>query len=302
MIRAERAGRQTCGVSPAGSESRSAAGSARSAAGSPGRSSSASSDGVPSLGDRLGGERRWHRRGGSRDGSIGGSGYGRRSASGSPDASRGSSAGIERLGRPVGPVVRRRLVRLGLREPALGGRLVEQDRSRDGGVERLDAAVHRDAHEQVAAAPDGGSQAAALAAHDDRDRSPQVGLSRRQRRVAVGAHDPQAAGVQVGERAGKIVHGSEPEVLDRTRRRLHGRRGQGRLAMGREDGAVDAGWPPRCAGACPRSAGPRASRGRGRGPARTARRLAPGPRRATPSGAAPRRARCPGGHRSRRRP
>ena len=50
-------------------------------------------------------------------------------------------------------------VRAGSGSRALGGRLVQQDRPRDGRVERLDPAVHRDPDQQVAAPADGRAEA-----------------------------------------------------------------------------------------------------------------------------------------------
>src|SRR6267142_3012478 len=44
---------------------------------------------------------------------------------------------------------------------ALAERLEQEDRARNGGVERTDRAAHRDADEQVAPAPDRGAQAVA---------------------------------------------------------------------------------------------------------------------------------------------
>src|SRR6266446_1027617 len=66
---------------------------------------------------------------------------------------------------------------------ALAERLEEQDGARDGGVQRADRALHRDADEQVATAPDGGAKAMALAAHHDRRRSAEVRLAGTQRRL-----------------------------------------------------------------------------------------------------------------------
>ena len=158
---------------------------------------------------------------------------------------------------------------------ALGDRLEQQDRAGDCGVERPDPTLHRDPHEQVAAAADRRSQALTLAADDDRQRSAQVRLARGQRRVGLGSGDPQAVGVQVGQGARQVVDRAQEEMLgrsgrclDRGRRRAAPAAGSGRRRRGRRP-------PRRCEAGCRRSADPRANRGR----ARTAARRAPRPGR-----------------------
>ena len=85
-------------------------------------------------------------------------------------AARTSSARARRRGPGSGAA---RGVRLGVARP--GSRWPRTSNSRiepgDGGVQRADRAAHRDAHEQVAPAPDRRAQAVALAADDDRDRA-----------------------------------------------------------------------------------------------------------------------------------
>ena len=140
-------------------------------------------------------------------------------------SSRRSSAlgaGCRPAGSVGGRIARRgrRLARPGCGSTvgiALGDRLEQQDGTGHGGVERPDRAAHRDPHEQVAAASDGGPEALALAADDDRERAAQVRLAGRQRRVRLGAGDPQAVAVQVGERARQVVDRAEQEVLDGAR-------------------------------------------------------------------------------------
>ena len=63
-----------------------------------------------------------------------------------------------------------------------------------------------------------------LAADDDGDRPAQVRLAGGERRLGLGPDDPQAAQVQVGQRAGQIVDGSEEQVLRRAGRCLDRRR------------------------------------------------------------------------------
>ena len=187
-------------------------------------------------------------------------------------------------------------------EPPLGGCLVQQDRTRDGRVERVDPAMHRDPDQQVAAAPDGRPKALALAADDDRDRAAQVRLTGGQRRVTVGAHDAQAPTVEIGERARQVVHRGEPEMLDRPGRGLDGGGREGRLVPGRKHGAVGAGrlggaqQRPDVLGVLQRDPA------RAPAAARPAPRPGPGCRPARPNGGAPRRARSPGDRRTRPRP
>ncbi len=95
----------------------------------------------------------------------------------------------------------------GFRRSSLRSRLVEQDRARDGRVERLDpACVHGNPDEQVTAPANRWSKTAAFAPDDnDRDRTSQVSFAGGQRGTPISADDPQAADVQIGQRAGKIV-------------------------------------------------------------------------------------------------
>ena len=99
------------------------------------------------------------------------------------------------VGRP--PTRRRRWARSlgrGTRSRvALAERLEQEDRARDGGIERPDRAAHRDADEQVAPATDRGAQAVALAPDDDRRRPPEVCLAGAEAGLAICAYDAQAA-------------------------------------------------------------------------------------------------------------
>ena len=81
---------------------------------------------------------------------------------------------------------------------ALGDRLEQQDRARDGGVERADRAPHRDPHEQVAAPAHGRPEALALAADDDRQRAAQVASGGRS-----AAHRPRRRRSRRPRRAGR---------------------------------------------------------------------------------------------------
>ena len=180
-----------------------------------------------------------------------------------------------------------------------GRRLEEQDRAGDRRVQRPDDAAHRDPHEQVAATADRRAEPLPLAPDDDRDRAAQVGLAGRQRGVRLGPDDPQPADVQVGQRARQVVDGRQQQVLDGAGRGLDRRRGQRRLAMGREDDAVDA----RGLGAAQQRPDvlrvlERVEHEHER-PARRARSPGRGSRRRRRTGAARRRGRCPGGRRSR---
>ena len=51
----------------------------------------------------------------------------------------------------------------------------------------------------------------------------------------------QATDPEVRQGPGQVIDGTQEEMLDRSRRRLHGRRAEWRLTVGREDHAVDAG-------------------------------------------------------------
>src|SRR5689334_9914211 len=70
---------------------------------------------------------------------------------------------------------------------ALAEGLEEEDGAGHGRVERADGAPHRDADEEVAAAPDRRAEPMALAADHDPDRAAQVRLARAERGLAVGA-------------------------------------------------------------------------------------------------------------------
>ena len=59
--------------------------------------------------------------------------------------------------------------------------------------------------------------------------------------LEVGAGDPHASGVQVGERCWQVVHRTEQQMLDGPGRGLDGRWTERRLAMCREQDAVDTG-------------------------------------------------------------
>ena len=77
---------------------------------------------------------------------------------------------------------------------ALGNGLEQEDRARDGGVERPDRTAHRDPHEGVASAAHSRAETLALAADDQCERSTKVRLASGQRRVLLGSTDAQAAG------------------------------------------------------------------------------------------------------------
>ena len=83
---------------------------------------------------------------------------------------------------------------------ALGNGLEQEDRPRDGGVERADRTAHRDPHEDVAAAAHGRAEALTLAADDDRERAPEVGLPGGQR---ASSSAPRSAGHGCGGRPGR---------------------------------------------------------------------------------------------------
>ena len=87
-----------------------------------------------------------------------------------------------------------------------------------------------------------GDEALALAADDDRERPAQVRLAGGERRVGLGARRPAGRGRGGPTRApGQVVDGAQEQVLDGARRGLDRGRAQRRLAVGREDDAVDAG-------------------------------------------------------------
>ena len=124
---------------------------------------------------------------------------------------------------------------------ALGERLEQQDRPRHRRVEGPDDALHRDAHEQVAPAADGGpspwpSLPTTMASGPRRSVS----------RAVIGA-SPSAPATRTPRlwrslRApGRSSTGHKQEVLDGAGRRLDRRRAERRLAMRREQDAVHAG-------------------------------------------------------------
>ena len=86
-----------------------------------------------------------------------------------------------------------------------------------------------------------GPEPLALAPDHDGERAAQVGLAGGQRCIRLRAGDAQAAGVEVGQCAGKVVHRAQQEMLDRAGRGLDRGRSQRRLAAGREDDAVHPG-------------------------------------------------------------
>jgi len=124
---------------------------------------------------------------------------------------------------------------------ALGDRLEQKDRTRDGGIQRSDRAPHRDPHERIAATADRGPETLALAADDDRQRAAEIRLASGERCARLRPDDADTVDVEVGKRAREIVDRAQQQVLDRAGGRLDRRGAQRRLAPSREHDAVHAG-------------------------------------------------------------
>ena len=210
-----------------------------------------------------------------------------RATASAPASTTGSLAGgglIRRLG------CRHADRRLGRRRALVGGRLRDAGWRRrppgstlgDASKSRIEPATaafsdpidaaHRDPHEQVAATADRRAEPLALAPDDERERAAQVGLAggqrgvrRRPRRSAArGRAGPPArpAGRRPGASSRCSTAPAEALIADGRQRRL---------AMGREEDAVDARGLGAAQQRARRSAGPRASRARARTAAHRAR-------------------------------
>jgi hypothetical protein len=141
---------------------------------------------------RVRGARRWSRLGLRMRGGRLGVCWGRATDGGRTAPGR---FGIQARGGPLCSL--RRAVRAGragcicrCHRAALASRFQEEDGSCHGSVEGCDATVHRDAHGEVEATPDGRSDAPPLAAHDDDQWPAKVCQAIRQRRRLVSPDDP----------------------------------------------------------------------------------------------------------------
>src|SRR4029078_4957822 len=84
--------------------------------------------------------------------------------------------------------------------PALAPRLVQEDRGRDGDMQAVGDAVHRDGHGHHARIGPGAAQATGFAPEDDRQRPPQGGLRGRDGRVDARRERSDAASEQPRQR------------------------------------------------------------------------------------------------------